>query len=208
MCGRRATPRGCCMARAEEAGGVEKLRGYMREKARQLGIERLRFNAAGCLDRCEFGPNMVIYPEGVWVSPRVHPGHRRNPGDAYQKRRARQPADAPARSAAAEALRAGRPLRHDLRRRDHDAARRVEPWLGLVAIFPCRQGKNAFRPRKSAFSTANIHCDVSGLDTVWPSRRQRNFGALSQRKKRAWQGIWPPRPVGCLFRIKLIHFHN
>jgi (2Fe-2S) ferredoxin len=59
-------PRGCCMARSEEAGGVEKLRGYMREKARQLGIEKLRFNAAGCLDRCEFGPNMVIYPEGVW----------------------------------------------------------------------------------------------------------------------------------------------
>ena len=59
-------PRGCCMARSEEAGGVEKLRGYMREKARQLGIERLRFNAAGCLDRCEFGPNMVIYREGVW----------------------------------------------------------------------------------------------------------------------------------------------
>ena len=54
------------MARSEQAGGVEKLRGYMREKARQLGIERLRFNAAGCLDRCEFGPNMVIYPEGVW----------------------------------------------------------------------------------------------------------------------------------------------
>jgi riboflavin-specific deaminase-like protein len=25
-----------------------------------------RFLAAGCLDRCEFGPNMVIYPEGVW----------------------------------------------------------------------------------------------------------------------------------------------
>ena len=59
-------PRGCCTARAEGAGGVEKVRGYMREKARQLGIERLRFNAAGCLDRCEFGPNMVIYPEGVW----------------------------------------------------------------------------------------------------------------------------------------------
>ena len=32
----------------------------------QLGIENIRCNAAGCLDRCEFGPNMVIYPEGVW----------------------------------------------------------------------------------------------------------------------------------------------
>ena len=54
------------MARAEAAGGFDKLRGYAREKARQLGIENVRFNAAGCLDRCEFGPNMVIYPEGVW----------------------------------------------------------------------------------------------------------------------------------------------
>jgi (2Fe-2S) ferredoxin len=59
-------PRGSCAARAAAAGGVEKLRGYAREKARQLGIENIRCNAAGCLDRCEFGPNMVIYPEGVW----------------------------------------------------------------------------------------------------------------------------------------------
>ena len=54
------------MARAEAAGGFDKLRGYAREKARQLGIQNVRFNAAGCLDRCEFGPNMVIYPEGTW----------------------------------------------------------------------------------------------------------------------------------------------
>src|SRR5205823_2398124 len=43
---------------------------------------------------------------GRVVSLRIHPGPRRNPGDEYQKRRARQPADAPARSAAAEALKA------------------------------------------------------------------------------------------------------
>ncbi|HTW51748.1 MAG TPA: (2Fe-2S) ferredoxin domain-containing protein [Stellaceae bacterium] len=61
-------PRGCCMARAEAAGGFDKLRGYAREKARQMGIQNVRFNAAGCLDRCEFGPNMVIYPEGVWYT--------------------------------------------------------------------------------------------------------------------------------------------
>jgi (2Fe-2S) ferredoxin len=59
-------PRGSCSARAEPAGGVEKLRAYAREKAREFGIEGIRCNAAGCLDRCEFGPNMVIYPEGVW----------------------------------------------------------------------------------------------------------------------------------------------
>jgi (2Fe-2S) ferredoxin len=38
----------------------------MREKAKTLGVENIRCNAAGCLDRCELGPNMVIYPEGVW----------------------------------------------------------------------------------------------------------------------------------------------
>jgi (2Fe-2S) ferredoxin len=59
-------PRGCCSARAAEAGGVDKLRAYMRAKAQQLGVQDIRCNAAGCLDRCEFGPNMVIYPEGIW----------------------------------------------------------------------------------------------------------------------------------------------
>jgi (2Fe-2S) ferredoxin len=59
-------PRGSCTARAAAGGGVDKLRGYMREKMRALGIESFRCNASGCLDRCEFGPNMVIYPEGVW----------------------------------------------------------------------------------------------------------------------------------------------
>src|SRR6266446_4896011 len=38
-------PRGCCKAK-----GSEKLRDY----------------TSGCLDRCELGPTMVIYPEGVW----------------------------------------------------------------------------------------------------------------------------------------------
>lgn len=61
-----AHPRGSCSARAAAGGGVEKLRAYAREKARQLGIDSIRCNAAGCLDRCELGPNMVIYPEGVW----------------------------------------------------------------------------------------------------------------------------------------------
>lgn len=59
-------PRGCCTARAAAGGGVEKLRAYMREKARAAGVENIRPNTSGCLDRCEFGPNMVIYPEGVW----------------------------------------------------------------------------------------------------------------------------------------------
>ena len=53
--------RGCC----SEKGSVE-LRDYMKAKAKQLGIKGVRVNASGCLDRCEIGPNMVIYPDGVW----------------------------------------------------------------------------------------------------------------------------------------------
>jgi (2Fe-2S) ferredoxin len=54
-------PRGSCSAR-----GSVKLRDYMKAKAKALGLERVRINASGCLDRCELGPTMVIYPEGVW----------------------------------------------------------------------------------------------------------------------------------------------
>ncbi len=42
------------------------LRNYMKTKAKKMGISGIRINASGCLDRCELGPVMVIYPEGVW----------------------------------------------------------------------------------------------------------------------------------------------
>ncbi|MBP0444719.1 (2Fe-2S) ferredoxin domain-containing protein [Roseomonas sp. SSH11] len=53
--------RGSCAARGGEA-----LRDYMKARAKEMGLKRVRVNSAGCLDRCEFGPAMVIYPEGVW----------------------------------------------------------------------------------------------------------------------------------------------
>ena len=28
----------------------------------------MRINKAGCLDRCDLGPVLVVYPEGVWYS--------------------------------------------------------------------------------------------------------------------------------------------
>lgn len=56
--------RGSCAAH-----GSEKLRDYMKARSKELGLEgRIRINAAGCLDRCELGPTMVIYPEGVWYT--------------------------------------------------------------------------------------------------------------------------------------------
>jgi (2Fe-2S) ferredoxin len=59
-------PRGCCKAK-----GSEKLRDYMKARAKELGLKDVRVNASGCLDRCELGPTMVIYPEGVWYAPKT-----------------------------------------------------------------------------------------------------------------------------------------
>lgn len=60
-------PRGSCKER-----GAEPLREYMKRAAKALGLQgRVRINAAGCLDRCELGPTMVIYPEGVWYTYRT-----------------------------------------------------------------------------------------------------------------------------------------
>ena len=53
--------RGSC----KERGG-EPLRNDMKARAKELGLGNLRINQAGCLDRCELGPVMVIYPEGIW----------------------------------------------------------------------------------------------------------------------------------------------
>ena len=55
--------RGCCKSR-----GAEPLRNYMKARAKELGIANIRVNQSGCLDRCELGPTMVIYPEGIWYS--------------------------------------------------------------------------------------------------------------------------------------------
>ncbi len=54
-------PRGCCAGK-----GSVRIRNYMKARAKELGLEGVRINAAGCLDRCELGPTVVIYPEGVW----------------------------------------------------------------------------------------------------------------------------------------------
>jgi vanillate O-demethylase ferredoxin subunit len=54
-------PRGSCSLR----GSVD-LHKYMKTKSKELGIKNIRVNKAGCLDRCELGPVMVIYPEGIW----------------------------------------------------------------------------------------------------------------------------------------------
>ena len=55
-------PRGCCGKVRGEA-----IRAAFQREVRAAGLPgRLRVNKAGCLDRCESGPCVVIYPEGVW----------------------------------------------------------------------------------------------------------------------------------------------
>ena len=55
--------RGCCKQK-----GADALRNYMRTRIKELGIQDVRVNVSGCLDRCELGATMVIYPEGVWYT--------------------------------------------------------------------------------------------------------------------------------------------
>ena len=59
-------PRGCCKAK-----GSQDLRDYMKARAKALRLRRVRINVSGCLDRCELGPTVVIYPEGVWYGYRT-----------------------------------------------------------------------------------------------------------------------------------------
>jgi len=56
-------PRGSCAR-----GDAVKLRNYMKARAKEIGLTNVRVNTAGCLDRCELGCTMVIYPEGVWYT--------------------------------------------------------------------------------------------------------------------------------------------
>lgn len=47
------------------------MRDYAKARIKELGLAgkgRLRINQAGCLDRCEEGPVLVVYPEGVWYT--------------------------------------------------------------------------------------------------------------------------------------------
>ncbi|MBY6203678.1 hypothetical protein [Halomonas denitrificans] len=51
--------------------GSPELRAWMKSRIKELGLAGaggVRVNIAGCLDRCELGPVLVVYPEGVWYT--------------------------------------------------------------------------------------------------------------------------------------------
>ncbi|HMX16555.1 MAG TPA: NAD(P)H-dependent oxidoreductase subunit E [Rhodocyclaceae bacterium] len=63
---RRPAGEACC---AEH--GAEDLRAYAKDRIKALGLSgagKVRINSAGCLDRCEQGPVLVVYPEAVWYT--------------------------------------------------------------------------------------------------------------------------------------------
>ena len=116
MCGRRAIPAAAAWPAPKTAGGVEKLRGYMREKARQLGIERHSLQRRGLSRPLRVRPEHGHLPRGGVVPLRNRPRtSMRSWRRIIKNGGACQPADAPARPAAAEALRAAAAhFRHDL----------------------------------------------------------------------------------------------
>ena len=67
----------CCNQRPPGAkvccnnAGASELRDYAKQRIKDLdlaGPGRVRINQAGCLDRCEEGPCVVVYPEAVWYT--------------------------------------------------------------------------------------------------------------------------------------------
>jgi (2Fe-2S) ferredoxin len=57
-----AHPRGCCAAK-----GAAAVRARLKSILAARGLAgRVRANQAGCLDCCEHGVALVVYPEGVW----------------------------------------------------------------------------------------------------------------------------------------------
>jgi (2Fe-2S) ferredoxin len=55
-------PRGCCYDK-----GSSEIKVKFKERIRQLGLKAsVRVNTSGCLDACEFGPSIVVYPEQIW----------------------------------------------------------------------------------------------------------------------------------------------
>lgn len=63
-CNQRDGGRPCC-----NENGAQALRDYAKQRVKALGLSgagKVRINQSGCLDRCEQGPVMVVYPDATW----------------------------------------------------------------------------------------------------------------------------------------------
>lgn len=51
--------------------GASAMRDYCKQRVKELGDQipgKVRVNNAGCLDRCDKGPVLVVYPEATWYT--------------------------------------------------------------------------------------------------------------------------------------------
>jgi len=65
-CNQREAGEACCNDR-----GATEIRAYAKDRVKALklsGPGKVRINSAGCLDRCDEGPVIVVYPEEVWYT--------------------------------------------------------------------------------------------------------------------------------------------
>jgi (2Fe-2S) ferredoxin len=65
-CNRREAPETCCANHDAAA-----MQTYAKDRIRALGQNgkgMVRINKAGCLDRCDDGPVLVVYPDAVWYT--------------------------------------------------------------------------------------------------------------------------------------------
>lgn len=65
-CNQRDNGETCCADK-----GAAAMRDYAKQRVEELGLAgpgKVRVNRAGCLDRCEEGPCIVVYPDAVWYA--------------------------------------------------------------------------------------------------------------------------------------------
>ncbi len=65
-CNQRPAGEACC-----NDHGSSEVFAYAKERVAELGLRgrgAARINKAGCLGRCDEGPVLVVYPEGVWYT--------------------------------------------------------------------------------------------------------------------------------------------
>ncbi len=65
-CNQRAPGETCC-----NNAGATAAQTYAKDRIGELklkGVGKVRINKAGCMDRCDSGPVLVVYPEEVWYS--------------------------------------------------------------------------------------------------------------------------------------------
>jgi (2Fe-2S) ferredoxin len=65
-CNQRDPPEACC-----NNHGSADMQAYAKQRVKALHLDgkgKVRINKAGCLDRCNEGPVLVVYPEAVWYT--------------------------------------------------------------------------------------------------------------------------------------------